>query len=180
MSKQASRKPTLLLILVLAMTSVLAMTPLGARADGVGLELTITPTDVAAGDEVSVSGEGFAADSAIELFLTGPGGDAELGQVTADGEGDFSQTVTIPGTATPGLYVIRAVGNEEGSASISIGAMANMPVETEAPSAPRDRSVGWQVGAVVVLAVVGLLGLTVAWRVPRHVDTAPAGPPRAA
>jgi hypothetical protein len=137
---------------------LLALAPLPGLAHGGGLELSLSPTDIAAGDEVTVTGEGFAANAPLELHLTGPNGDAHFEDVTADEEGEFTQRVRIPGDTIPGLYLIRAAGAEqEASAELTVGAMAGMAEATEDGAPERDRSAVWKVIAVVLLGGLGLV-----------------------
>lgn len=154
-----------------AVVLLLVLAPATAWAHGSGLELTISPSDIAAGDTISVSGEGFLPGATVGLHLTGPNGDAHLGNVQTDDEGNFEQTVTIPGTVIPGLYLVRAQGDREASTELSVGAMAGMTASTTEASAEHDRSALWKIIAVVVL--LGVAGLGAAITRPRHRTAAP-------
>jgi hypothetical protein len=139
---------------------LLALTPASGLVHGGALELSLSPDDIAASDAVTVSGEGFAANAALELHLTGPNGDAHLGGVTADEDGEFTQEVRIPGEVVPGLYLIRATGGgKEASAELTVGAMAGMgdPMREGLPE--RERSGAWQAVAVALFLGVAALGL---------------------
>lgn len=128
---------------------------IGSAHEG-GLELTVSPTDIAAGDIVTVSGEGFTASVAMEIHLSGPNGDAHFGDVMVDAEGNFVQKVTIPSNVLPGLYLIRATGDREASAELSVGAMAGMAVSADELAAERSRSAAWKIVALV--AFLGVAG----------------------
>lgn len=142
---------------------LLALGPLATRGHEGGLELVVSPAEIAAGDEVTVTGEGFAANTGLELRLTGPNGDAPLGYATADGAGAFTQPVRILGDVIPGLYLVRAEGtDEEASAEVTVGAMAGMAAEAEAIAPERDRSAAWRAIAVVLFLGLGVVGLALA------------------
>lgn len=150
---------------------LLVLTAITTLAHGGGLELTISSSDIAAGDTISVSGEGFSPGAAVALHLTGPNGDAKLGDVQTNDAGDFTQTVTIPGTVVPGLYLVRAQGDREASAELSVGAMAGMTEPASTAAAERDRTSTWKIIAVVVL--LGVAGLGAAIARPRRRAAAP-------
>lgn len=133
-----------------------------ARGHEGGIELTVSQGNLAAGKQVTVSGEGFSPNASIALRLTGAGGDAELGTASTDAEGDFSQQVTIPGDMVPGIYLIRTEGDEEASAELTVGAMPGMAVDTTAPAAERDRSAAAKAALVAAMVAVAALG---AWLV---------------
>lgn len=148
--------------LVLAAT-LLVLVSLSALAHGGELELTVTPADIAAGEEVTVSGEGFAASAPLELHLTGPNGDAHFDDATTDQEGAFTQVVQIPGDVVPGVYLLRAEGAEqEASAELTVGAMAGMTAPASEAAAERGRPVVWQTVAVVLFLALGIAGLALA------------------
>lgn len=143
----------------LLMAVLLALTPASGLAHGGELELSVSPSDIAAGEEVTVEGEGFAANATLELRLTGPNGDAPLGDATANDEGEFTQTVRIPGDVVPGLYLTRAeTPDQEASAELTVGAMAGMPEPITDGAPERDRSMIWQTVAVVLFLGLGVLG----------------------
>lgn len=147
----------------LAAAMLLALAPLPTRGHEGGLELSISPAEIAAGEEVTVSGEGFAANAPLELHLTGPKGDAHFGDVMADEEGAFTRPVQIPGDVVPGLYLIRAEGaDQEASAELTVGAMVGMAAATEDVIPERDRSVAWQAIAIVLFLGLGVVGLALA------------------
>lgn len=146
---------------VLAMLLVTLM-PLVARAHGEALELDVEPTEATASTTVTVTGVGFGANQIVELRLTGPGGDAELGSATTDGEGAFALEVTIPGATVPGLYLVRAENGEEATAELTVGAMPGMASTESEASEERDRSGAWAAIAIAALLIVGALGVLIA------------------
>lgn len=153
---------------------LLSASPLAVLAHGGELELSVSPDTIAAGDEISVSGEGFLADAPLEIHLTGPNGDAHFEDVTTDGEGAFQESVRIPGDITPGNYLVRAEGAErEASAELTVGAMAGMP-QTAADAVPeRERPDGWRAVALAIFLGIGIAGLALARRVQPDVSALP-------
>lgn len=138
---------------------ILALAPLPGLGHGGALELRVAPAELAAGDEMTVTGEGFTANGAIELHLTGPRGDSHFGTVTANDEGEFSQVAQIPGEVLPGIYLIRAVGaGLEASAEVTVGAMAGMSPASANAVAERERSLAWRIVAVALFLGLGAVG----------------------
>ena len=158
----------------LSLTAALLLTlaPLAVLAHGGGLELNLSSTNVAAGNRVTVSGEGFPANAQLELHLTGPNGDAHFGAAKTDGEGDFTEQVQIPGDMVPGLYLIRTSGAQEASAELTVGAMPGMGQEVAAVP-QRQRSGAWRAIVVVLLLGIGALGFVLT-RPSRRVRPQPA------
>lgn len=129
-----------------------------------GAEIALGAASVAAGGKVTISGTGFAADASLRVELRSD--PVDLGTITADADGAFSRTLTIPASTAVGVHtlaVILADGTEVtsqltvtaaagggavapgtgGSGSASDGALAI----TGADSTP------FIVGAVVLLAL---------------------------
>jgi hypothetical protein len=147
----------------LAAVLFLAASPVAVFGHGGELELSVAPDTIAAGDEVTVSGEGFVAATPLELYLTGPNGDAHFENVTADGEGAFTRAVRIPGDITPGIYLVRAAGaGREASAELTVGAMAGMPQATQRVLPGRERPNAWRTVALVLFLGLGIAGLALA------------------
>ena len=142
---------------------VLALTPLHGLAHGGALELSVSPANIAAGDEVTISGEGFAANASLALHLTGPNGDAHFSDVVTDDEGEFTQPVRIPGSIVPGLYLIRAENaDQEAAAEVTIGAMAGMTEPSDDRMPARARTAAWQASALGLFLALGIAGLALA------------------
>lgn len=60
------------------------------------------------GGVVNVRGVSFGMDDVVTLTLLGSNVETPLGEVTADGEGEFLQIVVLPTDLTEGIYYIRA------------------------------------------------------------------------
>ncbi|HXR44980.1 MAG TPA: Ig-like domain-containing protein [Pseudolysinimonas sp.] len=84
--------------------------------------LTLSSDVVQAGQDLTVTGAGFAPDADLQLVL-GPGG-VVLATVTTSGTGTFSQLVTIPLDTAAGPH------------AITVGTAASAPVTVTAPPPP--------------------------------------------
>ena len=72
--------------------------------------LTLTATDVAAGDDLGFTGTGFAPnEGVVALLFSKP---VKLGRFTADANGTVEGTVTIPKWTEPGKHTFRLKGVE--------------------------------------------------------------------
>ncbi len=109
------------LLIALCVVVVSAAFGLGVRAAGAhgNPEVRIEPNPVAFEGEVTIEGEGFEEETAVSLVLEGVLGETSLGTASTDPEGAFAFTVTLPSTAAPGSYRIRAVGHDDVRASIN-------------------------------------------------------------
>lgn len=123
-------------------------------------QLTIEPTTVAAGDEVTVSGGGFAAGTTVSIVLVVDGTETELGTTEADADGNIEATVTIPDDfAGDGTIIARGQGADGGTLELSV-TISNGSVE-ELPFTGTGSTSRWLVGAGVasIAAGVGMLVL---------------------
>ncbi len=152
---------------LLAVSAVIVAGSTTARAHGnptVGVE----PNPVAFGGEVTIEGEEFEEDAEVSLVLEGVLGEISLGTVTTDSEGMFSLTVTLPSTAAPGSYRIRAVGPED-------VAVADVRIRQgeggAAPAAAHEAGVGFHgldsavevAGFAALATVLVLAGVALLW-----------------
>lgn len=76
--------------------------------------ISVSPSSSASGASVTVSGTGFYGPSqSVTLYwncaTASCAGATNLGTVTTDGYGNFSQRVTIPANIVPGGYTISAL-----------------------------------------------------------------------
>lgn len=60
------------------------------------------------GGVVNVRGVSFGMDDTVTLTLLGTGVEIRLGEIIADGEGEFLQIVVLPTDLVEGIYYIRA------------------------------------------------------------------------
>lgn len=145
--------------LALVSAVLLALAPAASLGHGGELELSVSSSIIAAGDEVTVSGEGFAPGATLELHLTGPNGDAHFGDVKAADEGKFIHSVRIPGDVVPGFYLLRAESSaQEAFAEVTVGAMAGMTETISDGASERDRSIAWRSVTFLLFLGLGALG----------------------
>ena len=74
-----------------------------------GVAVSVLPFVGPPGTAVSVNGTNFGAHEAVDLFFDS----ADVGLATANGNGSFSGSLTVPATA-PGQHVVSAVGRASG------------------------------------------------------------------
>ena len=102
---------------VVSRTSTEAETPLGVGGVGVSEPtVTVEPTTVNPGDEVTVTGEGWPPSTTVTVDLLDEDGDVVATvDVETDDTGSFTTPITVPDDATPGDYTVHAsddAGNE--------------------------------------------------------------------
>ena len=173
--ERSFRRAVLAALALLAVSAILLGGTRIAGAHGnptVGVE----PNPAVFGGEVTIEGEEFEEETEVSVVLEGVLGEISLGTATTDSEGVFSLTVTLPATAAPGSYRIRAVGPED-------VAVVDVRIQEgeggAAPAAEHEAGVGFHgldsaaeiagfaaLAAVLVLAGVALLWLP--WK-ERHV-----------
>ena len=110
--ERSLRRAVLAALALLAVSAVLVAGTRIAGAHG-NPTVRVDPNPVAFGGEVTIEGEEFEEETEVSLVLEGVLGEISLGTVTTDSEGMFSLTVTLPSTAAPGSYRIRAVAPED-------------------------------------------------------------------
>ena len=92
-------------------------------------EITLGAAQAEPGDDVTVTGTGFAADEAVEVRFA----DTDAVSVTADADGALSAEVTVPDGTVDGDYAITAIGevsNVEARANIRVEAPVEGAVDT--------------------------------------------------
>ncbi|GAC1349300.1 MAG: hypothetical protein NVSMB27_21120 [Ktedonobacteraceae bacterium] len=89
--------------------------------------LSASPSSSAPGQPINVAGSGFQANETVNFYWDNTSG-TSLASVSADGNGNVSQSVTTPTNATPGAHTIIGVGKSSGTAfnaSITIDTIWN-------------------------------------------------------
>jgi LPXTG-motif cell wall-anchored protein len=128
--------------------------------------LTVSETTLRPGESFVVSGEGADPGDTVTFRLSSSSasslGGASLGSTTADGEGAFRATLTIPLGTDPGLYTLTAAdgGNTLGVVTIRVLAAADDDGAGGLPFTGSNVAPGLAVGASLILAG-GLLLLAV-------------------
>jgi len=102
-------------VFVLVLGLWLSLTPIALAGQGIDdftIRMTLSRTMVAPGDAIQATGSGAVAGVAVDvLIVQDPSSGANpltSTQVMPDANGNFSATITVPGTATTGRYAVRA------------------------------------------------------------------------
>jgi TIR domain len=77
--------------------------------------LDLSPSAVSAGESVTLTGEGFQPGETVHVTANGE----ELGDTTADSDGQFSGTVPIAEDAVAGTYQVHAEGTDSGRSAVA-------------------------------------------------------------
>src|SRR2546428_580522 len=93
----------------------------------------LSPTSGLAGATVSVSGKGFAANSAITISFDGTNVSTNPATITTGSSGDFSSAIfTVPSSATVGKHTVSATdGSFTGSAQFTVKDTSALNITTE-------------------------------------------------
>ncbi len=111
-------------VLVLLL-SLAAAVPTIALAHG-DSEITVRPSALGAGDDLTVLGEGFEGESEVTISLNTAAGSNQIGTVMTDEAGTFRFEGTVPSDLPAGNSEIRATSGED-------SAVARITGNSEAP-----------------------------------------------
>jgi hypothetical protein len=110
------------------------------------MTISASPTTVAVGSVLAVSGTGCDPGEAVDIALDG----TAIGSTTADDQGDYATDVTVPSSAVPGDADLTATcGLESSTLGIVLSASSALPATG---SAALDR----ELAIATVLVVLGL------------------------
>lgn len=118
-----------------------------------GPAIAVPNSTPAPGESFNISLTGYCADDDVNLVLSGPGGDVDLGTVTVDGSGVATFPFTAPPTA--GSYTIAGTGTDCPLYVASLGIVVSVDI----PSAGSDSQSGLMLGAGAVGAGALLVGI---------------------
>ena len=93
-------------------------------------EITLDKTEAYAGDEVTITGSGFPADTEVTLELHST--PVVLTKVTADAAGRFQATVQIPATVTAGAHELVATAANGTQVRVPFTVLAQQPAGSNA------------------------------------------------
>jgi hypothetical protein len=102
-------------VVVLSLVGALALgvEAIGAAAAGTQ-HISLNPTSGPAGTVTIVTGSGFGASESVAIFFVNHNGTktqkVRVGTTTTNASGAFTQSITVPIAATPGLQTVRAQG----------------------------------------------------------------------
>ena len=164
------------LIRGLVVIATLLLVPTGVTFAHGQPVITVSPSVVAAGGQITVTGTEMEPGEIFVITLENPAGSIPLGEVEATGEGEdggFVVTFTIPVDTAPGSYRVRAATDvgEATEADLTVTAPSTEASAAEAtvqePTGekhPLDRSkpVGQIIGVVAVIVLSGTAGLRLA------------------
>src|SRR6266498_1127916 len=126
--------------------------------------ITIQPTVVSPGGQITVTGADMEEGESFKLTLESMNGIVQLGEATAAKNGDeagFTAIFTLPADLTPGSYFVRCIAEDGDSTSadltIAASSVQTNPQQMEASAEPlvlaRSKS-PLLIGSVVVLALI--------------------------
>jgi len=123
--------------------------------------LRVNPTTVPAGQRVTVAGDRFPANAALQLnFLSVP---VSLGNVTTNASGSFQSVVTIPANATAGAHQINAT-NSGGTVLASVDLTVTRTAGTATTTSGRLARTGMDMRRATGVALLAMaLGVLVLW-----------------
>jgi len=141
-----------LLVMLLVSQAVLAQYQPGGS-------LALSPSTVAAGGQVTVSGTGFAPASQVQLTIDPD--PSHLATVTTDAEGAFSAEVTIP-TSLSGEYTVVATGTDPAGSVLVLSATLTVTASEAPPTttSPADTSPSGSDPIVLAIAGAGIVVMT--------------------
>lgn len=160
-------KTRTLMTLVLAMM-LLTLAPGLALADG-AKGVTVSPLSPRPDETITVNGELLGPNSEVEVLVIGDGETADLGEVKANAEGDFTQEFRLPADLKPGNYQVEATGKESATTQITVsgapGGAGSEEGNGEMGAEPviETRPLGQSIGLVALFGVVAALGLFFAY-----------------
>ena len=133
-------------------------------------EITVTPSPAVAGGNITIDGMGFDENEDVSLVLEGVSGEIALGMVTTDAEGNLHAEGTLPHSAGPGSYRVRASSSDATAIAdleitTGVGAPAATPAHETSIGFHRAGSTTEVIALSAILAVFAVFGLgLVLWR----------------
>lgn len=118
----------------------------GITSDGSAGDLVVT-----GGEEITMSGGGFAPGAVIVLTIESD--PVKVGETEADGRGDFRTTVTIPADLADGRHTLKATGDSPDGGTLVLAAQVRLSVASDTG----DELATTGTGAAVLLSLAGLL-----------------------
>ncbi len=103
----------MVLVAVVVLSMVASLTPLETGAAARGPDLRLRPNDGLVGETVLARGKDFPAGATGDIVWDGV--PEPVGEFTADGEGSFEVSITVP-DVPPRVYVVTAIAGDEQAA----------------------------------------------------------------
>lgn len=145
---------TALALMSLIAAALFAFSASAVKAHG-NPEITVNPNPAPAGSTITIEGMEFDENDEISLTLEGVTGTIALGMAMTDAEGAFHLEVTLPDTAGPGSYQIKAESSDATAlADFRITAAAGGPQPPFEHERALDFHQGGPSSEVIALATV--------------------------
>lgn len=140
-----------------------------ALADGT-TGVSVQPLTPKPGEVITVKGDLLGENSRVEVRLIGAGVDLDLGEVQADGEGDFTAQFRVPDDLKPGNYQVKAIGAKTATTAITVvgGASAESASMEQPAPVLRVRSLPESVGLIALFGALAGLGIFFARTTQQH------------
>lgn len=103
--------------------ALLAQAPVSAADYTSTSSATFSDTTPTKGESLTISGKA-APNAVVVVTVAGTGVSRTLGVTTADANGNYSLTVSIPGDLASGIYVLGVTANNQQIASTSVNVAA--------------------------------------------------------
>lgn len=146
---------------------VLALLPAAALAHE-GTEVSVNG-DVRPNGSIEVEGADFEPNDVVRIELRKDGVEpVELGTVQVGADGSFVETLHVPATVRPGLYLLAADGQESATFDVTVlepadGSEPATPAGESAASVENDRPVAETIGLAVFTALVAAAAAAALW-----------------
>jgi len=124
-------KPNVMFV-ALVITLAVLLIPTSSYAHGTP-QISVSPDTVAAGGQVTLSGETMGANEEFTISLEGLKFTAKLGEVKSDDKEAFKVQFTIPANAPEGVYNVKAVGKDGDTVTAELTVTG--PLKTPTPVA---------------------------------------------
>jgi len=150
------------LTLIVTAVSLELLSPPSARAHGDPV-VSVTPTTVPAGGEVTVRGTEMEEGEVFAISLEGPARSIRLGEAAVSGEG-FEVTILVPPDTPPGSYqLLAATAEETAIADLEVTTAGTAMGDNAAGLEPSAEPMEWvrprSATTVVATVILGLLSL---------------------
>ncbi len=157
-------------VLALSFVMLLAIPAVTAARSGLPPTVSMHPEAAGPGETVEVAGLDFPGDTTVSLQLATPAGPVTLATVATDGEGVFRHVATLPASAVPGNWELRARAANGSTASYAFDSVTPGAASADGAEVASSTSVGNSTGDIVfMLIIASVLGVVFtavlfAWR----------------
>lgn len=148
------------LVTVIGLSALFVLGSRQALADG-ATAVAVQPLTPKPGDVITVKGDLLGPNSEVEVRIIGAGVDIDLGEVTADAEGDFTAQFRVPADLVPGNYQVQASGAKTATTAITVLGAGSAPADPMSQAAPvlRQRPLPESFALVALFGALAGLGI---------------------